>query len=443
MKKAILLCYYFPPMGMGGTQRSAKLVKYLPDFDWEPIVLTVKNVQYYAHDESLLKELSDRTIIRTESLDPLRLAARLGKASPTDKLPSSSNLRKGVLNIANRIISGWLLIPDSKILWLPFAVYQAIKIINGKKINVIYTTSPPHSAHLGGMLLKLITGAKWVADFRDDWTGGESQPSPTMLHTFINRLLEKFVLKLADHVVSMCEHLTSRLFQKSGCLTMQRKFSTIMNGYDAEDFFGLVNLPPNPNFTITHCGSISRVSDPEPFLTAIQQLISAHPELKEKMQVQFIGMDIFNRLEALMAKSELQSVIKPIRYLPHRDAIAELMRSHLLLLTIFKTTDEEIITGKFFEYLASGKPILLISADGEVARIIQKLQRGSVMANDDIAGIQGQILNYFRKFEQGTLAGDKPLSVPQFDRKQLTQRFAEIFEREILSETPNFSNELD
>ncbi len=394
--------------------------------------MTVKNVRYYAHDDSLLNEIGAVKIIRTESLDPLRISVWLNRAKTFEKPISPSDTRKGILNILNRIISGWLLIPDSKILWLPFAIYQAVKIINKNHIKVIYTTSPPHSAHLGGMMIKLITGAKWIADFRDDWTGGESQPSPTILHTFINRLLEKFVLKYADQVIGMCEHLTINLFNKSGTIEMRGKFTTIMNGYDPEDFSDFLNFSPNARFTITHCGSISKVSDPEPFLKAIKNLFQKYPELINKIQVQFIGMDIFNRLEELVLNFELTPYIEPIRYLPHREALKEVMRSHLLLLTIFKKTNEEIITGKLFEYLASGKPILLISSEGEVARIVRKLNRGSVVPNDDLPGIQHAIFNYFQKFEKNELSFDRPLSVPQFDRKQQTQRLAEIFDKRIL-----------
>jgi len=416
-------------MGMGGTQRSTKFVKYLPQFNWEPIVVTVKDVHYYAHDNSLLHEIRNRQIVRTESLDPLRLLARFKQgASKDEQLPlsSTSNLKNKILNLLNQVIGGWLLIPDSKILWLPFAVRHSQLLIKKHQIKITYSTSPPHSAHLGGLLLKLITGTKWIADFRDDWTGGESQASPTIFHTFINRLLEKFVLKLADRVIGMCEHLTENLKNKGCHISQNKKFLTIMNGYDRDDFSGTANLPLNSLFTITHCGSISRVSDPEPFLKAIQLLFQHHPELKNQIQVQFFGIDIYGRLEFLVNQLGLEQNIPQIRYLPHREALKEIMHSHLLLLTIFKKTNEEIITGKVFEYLASGKPILLISSGGEVARIVRSLKRGVVLENQDIEGIQQSIFTYFNKYQNGNLYFSDLLSVPQFDREILTSKLANI-----------------
>ncbi len=414
-------------MGMGGTQRSAKFVKYLPAFNWEPIVVTVKDVKYYAHDLTLLDEVHNSKIIRTESLDPLRLLARLSVLKNKNKTPGSAKSNSRILNFLNKTIVNWLLIPDSKILWLPFALFASLKLIHKYKIKIIYTTSPPHSAHLGGLFLKWISRAKWVADFRDDWTGGESQPNPTIFHSFFNKLFEKFVLKFADRIIAMCDHLTNNLRRKGGSYFKSDRFITITNGYDAEDFSELLNLEPHSKFTITHSGSISKVSDPEAFLKAIHSLFEQNAHFQDQVQIQFFGTDIFNYFEGTVKKFGLEKNILPIRYLPHHEVLPEVMKSHLLLLTINKRTNEEIITGKVFEYLGSGKPILLISGEGEVARLIQTLNRGTVVNDKNIAGIKNAIFEYFNLYKQGKMKFFEPLSVKQFDRKILTGQLAKTF----------------
>ena len=423
--KALLISYYFPPMGMGGTQRAAKFAKYLPKYDWEPIVITVKDVHYYAQDNTLLKEVEHVSIIRTESLDPLRLLARFrkNKELPTNKISAKSS--KSILNILNIYIGNWFLIPDSKILWVPFAVITAIKLIKLHKINIIFTTSPPHSAHFVGLITKMFTSVKWIADFRDDWTGGESQPCPTVIHTIINKFLEKIVLKKADHIVGMCDHLTNILKIKSSTYT--NKFSTIMNGYDSEDFLPLLNTPLNKKFTITHCGSISKVSDPEPFLKAISILFKEKSYLTNQINIQFIGADIFGNLDRILHKYDLSHIIKPIKYLPHNEALSKTMSSHMLLLTILKKSDEEIITGKIFEYLASGKFILLITSNGYTAKLVQKLQKGIIIDPEDSQGLKNSILKFYEMYQAGRLFSGKPLSVSQFDRENQTKTLAALF----------------
>ncbi|MBN2009840.1 glycosyltransferase [candidate division KSB1 bacterium] len=424
-KNILVLCYYFPPMGMGGTQRAAKFVKYLPGHGWNPIVITVKDVHYHAHDDSLLDDVKDVTIIRTESLDPLRLLARLRRKSVSDSNSNSANTgRKGLLNWLNETVGAWLLVPDSKILWAPFAFFAAWKQIRQRHIRTVFTTSPPHSVHLIAVLLKRLTGIHWVADFRDDWTGGESQPCPSRLHRALNRLMERVVLRTADCVVGMCEPLTRNLQAKAN--HPSGRFETIMNGYDPADFLPYIETPLHPEFTITHCGSISRVSHPEPFLKGLKQFLDEESDQHSEMRMQFIGTDMFGNLQRLVAEIGLETRVDPIRYLPHHQAVQELMASHLLLLTIFRQTDEEIITGKVFEYLASGKPILIIARGGYVAQFITRLNRGIVVDNDDIAGIANAIRDYYQLYQQNKMPFAKPIAVPEFDRDQQAAHLARI-----------------
>ncbi len=411
-------------MGMGGTQRASKFAKYLPHFGWEPLVVTVKDVHYYAHDPSLLDELDRIRIHRTESLDPLRLFARFKKR------PQDSAIRpaRGVLAWLNDILSSWILIPDSKILWLPFAIYTGYRLIKKNRIRVIYTSSPPQSIHLGGLILSMLTPVRWVADFRDAWTGGESQPSPSIFHSAVNRLLEKVVLKRADHVIGMCDRLTEDL--RFRCGETRLKFTTIMNGYDPDDFQTAINVKLNEKFTIVHSGSVSRVSHPEPFLAALRMLFDEKPELEERIDVVFYGIDIFGLLSQSMEKYQLSERLAPIQYLPHSAALEKIMSSHLLLITIVKKTREEVISGKIFEYVGSGKPILLIiSEEGFVSKLIRNLRLGSVIKYNDIASIKDAIFKRYSMFLEGKISFQQPLSLKQFDRKNLTGQLAAVFEK--------------
>jgi glycosyltransferase involved in cell wall biosynthesis len=415
-------------MGMGGTQRAVKFAKYLPEHGWEPVVISVRDVHYYSHDDTLLDDIAHIPVYRTESLDPLRLFARFRKEVRKNAATSD---RKSILVKLNEFISGWFFIPDNKLLWLPFAVYQALKLIRAERIKVVYTTSPPHSAHLAGLILALLARVRWIADFRDAWTGGESQPSPTLLHSTVNRMLEKIVLKRAHHVIGMCHHLTEALQLNSA--SPASKFTTIMNGYDAEDFRDVMHGELNDTFTITHLGSISRVSNPEPFLRSFRMLLDEHPELEGTIQVSFYGIDIFRILSDSVRKYQLEHIINPIRYLSHRESLDKMMRSHLLLMTIIKRTGEEIISGKIFEYLGSGKPVLMVTSDdGYVSKLIGKLGRGTVHRNDDLSDIKNGILKAYEAYRRNKALQHDPLSLPQFDRKNLAFELAQVLNKTVM-----------
>ncbi len=194
---------------MGGTQRTAKFVKYLPDFGWEPIVLTVKDVAYFAKDESLLQDVMKAKVIRTGSLDPQRMLSifRRRKAAVNSETREPGVQRWEALS---RLIA-WFLVPDAKILWIPFVISRALFAIKQGNINCLLTTGPPHSVHLAGIILKKLTHLPLVLDFRDGWSKGNFQNEPTKLHRRLNRYLEKSVLEKADGVVAVSNRLADSL----------------------------------------------------------------------------------------------------------------------------------------------------------------------------------------------------------------------------------------
>ena len=53
-KRVLFIAYYFPPLGGSGVQRSLKFVKYLPKFNFEPIVVTVKEGHNFAYDANMI-----------------------------------------------------------------------------------------------------------------------------------------------------------------------------------------------------------------------------------------------------------------------------------------------------------------------------------------------------------------------------------------------------
>lgn len=419
-------------MGMGGTQRVAKFSKYLPHFAWQPFVVTVKPVFYYAQDDSLLDELAQIPIYRTGSLDPLRLLQILRKfrSEPVSSgtVRQKSNWKSNrLLKFLNEVVGGWLLIPDTKILWLPFAIFRAWRLIRKERITVIFTTSPPQSVHLAGLFLKKMLGVKWIADFRDEWTGGESQASPTKMHDWINLEMERAVLRNADAIVGISDRLMRNLQNKE--TSTKASFTTIRNGFDAADFKNKKNIISEPNFTILHCGSLSKVSKPGPFLEAIDGIFRENPALRGKIKIQFVGTDIFGQLPPLIEKFNLQAHIETTGYTPHHEAVKKLFQAHILLLLVIKSTQEEIITGKVFEYLASGRPILAIIPPGELAEIIKDTRAGTVLDYRNISRIQATILKYYEEFLTQSLPRQADASVKQFERQNLTGMLATIMNR--------------
>jgi len=172
MQKVLIVTYYWPPGSGAGVQRWLKFSKYLPQYGWEPFILTV-DPQYAAYpsiDSTLEKEIPVNVkVFRTKATDWFRIYSKNKSKIPTAGFANNyDNSFKGILF---RFLRGNLFIPDPRKGWNRFALRKALEIIEKEGITCIVTTSPPHSTQLIGMKLKRrYPGIRWIADLRDPWT---------------------------------------------------------------------------------------------------------------------------------------------------------------------------------------------------------------------------------------------------------------------------------
>src|SRR4030042_883795 len=98
MKKVLIISYYWPPSGGPGVQRMLKFVKYLPEFDWQPYVLTPRYGEFPALDFSLIDEIPiECHVTKTKIWEPntfykFLTGMKQDKAIPTAILAETENL---------------------------------------------------------------------------------------------------------------------------------------------------------------------------------------------------------------------------------------------------------------------------------------------------------------------------------------------------------------
>jgi len=429
MKRVLLVAYYFPPMGMGGVQRALKLAKYLPEYGWKASVLTVRETSYYAKDESLLEEAKKADIIRTESFDPMRLFRMRtpeGKRAYGPQRPASGRIFR-IGERMNRSLGPWLFIPDSKVFWLPFAWHRTRRLLRETKHELVMTTSPPHSAHFIGLWLKWKTGMPWLADFRDDWLAESYERPPTRLHSGLNARMLKSILLNADRIVTISDPITRRLALASGrgpesCLT-------IPNGFDPEDFAGAMSGKGN-RFTIAYVGTLSPIRNPEILLKSLRRILDGHPEWEKRMRLSLVGSVYGLPLDKMIAAYGLRHCVECTGYVPHLEAVRRLQSADLLVLLVSGDSSEGIVTGKVFEYLAAGKPVLTIAPECEAGAWIRKFKRGKVIRPDDDAAVASSIESAYRLWTLGRLRIPVPKGrgLEAVNRKIQAGRVASLFD---------------
>lgn len=413
-----MLSYYFPPLGMGGTQRAMKMVRYLPAHGWEATVITVKPIAYWAQDPSLLDEIPSARIIRTGSLDPQRLL-KLARPAENVITTAASGKKNSLFNWINRRVLPFFLLPDSKILWHGHACAAAARLLRHEEFAAVYSTSPPHSVHVTARRLARKFNLPWVADFRDAWAGSVVVHEPTRLHHALQQRWQKKIIQSADAVIAVTPGSLKTLQGNDP----SNKYHFIPNGFDADDF------PPPPaarknGFQICHCGSITTFSNPRPVLEAFARLQKSDPAAAEGLTLRFVGYDTFSAFPEWVAALQLQTKVTCSGYVTHQQALAELQAADALLLIACHEQAADFIPGKTYEYLGSRKPILLVSNIPDTLALLKEMPGVLICHPHDPAGISAALLQLKTDARLRDAAKHRPLQ--PYERNYQAGQLAQI-----------------
>ena len=432
MRRALIITYYFPPAGGSGVQRTLKFVKYLREFGWEPVVLTARNADYPAYDQTLAEEIPAGTpVYRAPLFEPYRLYRRFtGKAA--DAATDIATLTQDPASRArlSERISEWirasLFIPDARIGWRLPAVALGRRIIARENIQVIFSSAPPYTTHLIGRRLKQISGLPWVADFRDSWIGWLStppwRPAPARA---LERRMEAAVLRQADRLLTVStgvrEDLLSRHPESS-----DDRWRLLPNGFDAADFAGIQPLARSSGFTLIYTGSMYGNRNPRFLLRALEELAARGNPQIERLQVQLIGR-VDGAILRDIAASPVHHLFTHVPYVTHRESLARLLAADAALLLIDAApANRGIVTGKIFEYIGAGLPILALAPEGDAARLIREHQLGLSVPPEDVTAIAAALCQLLEGRISRRAADHSAARL--FERREQTRQLAALFD---------------
>ena len=423
MKKVLIVSYYFPPAGGPGVQRWLKFVKYLPDFQFEPIVYVPQNPTYPIVDEGLLAEVSDQlTLLKQPILEPYGLASFFSKKK-------INNISAGIIPSYKKqsfiekialFVRGNLFIPDARVFWVKPSVAYLREYCQSNQIDTIITTGPPHSLHLIGLALQQQLSIKWVADFRDPWTTIGYHKALKLLPWAQrkHKRLEQQVLQAADAII-----VTSATTKTEFESITTRPIEVITNGYDISTE---PSLQLDAKFSLAHIGSLLSARNPIVLWEALAELLQELPDLAQHLQLNFIGTTSQEIKDAL-AHYGLANYMHDFGYVSHQEAVRFQKESQVLLLIEIDSPDTKLILpGKLFEYLVSSRPILAMGPAGsDFASIITETQTGAFFTYNQKAAVKAYIHSCYSDYLAGNLKVS-PHGIEKYARKNLTKQLAQL-----------------
>lgn len=421
MKKVLVIAYYFPPRPAVASLRPSGLVRYLPEFGWEAVILT-----------AALPGKPDPhfNVIETQYHDSLGFGKRLLKldsqspliAQVKNKLKTRSERSPLDFILAN--VGGIFAYPDPQKGWRRFAVEAGKDILRQQDIKVIISSSPPVTSHIIAKSLKDEFKIPWVADFRDLWTQNYYYLYGP-LRKAIERRLELNTLSTADALVTVSQPAADDLRS----LHKQKPVHSIPNGFDPAE----INTAPGNltvKFTITYTGNLyPGKQSPEPLFAALRDLITEGSMDAGDIEVRFYGPQA-GWIDKQAERYGLTGMVRQFGVVPREIALNKQRESQLLLLLKWNDSKQQgVYPAKIFEYLAARRPVLAAGGFPDVIdRLLDETKAGaSGQTGEEIKALLLRLYQEYKSTGIVSYSGDEA-ETGKYSHREMARKFASVLD---------------
>ncbi|MBK7674965.1 MAG: hypothetical protein IPJ27_09470 [Candidatus Accumulibacter sp.] len=370
-RNVLIICQYFVPYAasVGGVARVVHLARYLKDQGYEVNILTSDGADFGDLGLGELLTGLDVTYLR----DPLKRSIQNSLMRIGHHPAGSASVWLSRLRVVKRVVTS-LVIPDLGLFMVSKYYRAAAALIESKGIDTLIVSTPPHSMQLVGGLLKRKFDDRLdlVADYRDSWNGSKIFSPKGVVTSMISRRLERFSLKRADLITFASQPMFAKLNRLFPDLPLESKGLLMMNGYAGEPW-PVRGASESADLRIGHFGMANDdekgYRNVEPLLRAIAGAIEAGITIRlcfyGSLRLSRIDLRDFPFVEvhASVGHAEVFTVMQEMHY--------------LLILHTDPASSDEVITGKFFDYIKARRPILCFSPENtEAARLVKRWQVG-------------------------------------------------------------------
>ena len=450
VRNALIVAYHYPPIRSAGVERTVKFEQYLPEFGYRTSILTTA-----AFGGSF-----DGRLLR--AWEPLALYRWLFNREARRRPETSTQVRTSVAahhRRARGLVGRWLLLPDGQITWVPAALASGLSLVRRESIDVIYSSSPPASAHLVALMLANLTGLPWVADFRDSWIYDPLDPelsqSPNRLD--LESWLESAVVNSADATIAATAISAHILRQRHPAAA--DRIGVITNGFDPDDLEGAAAGPVPESLLfdtetpieplaqqataggsdgsvlpmrVVHTGSFSHSHpqrSPEGLFGALASLLAEDEAWTQRLRVVLVGR--LSSRELTQAEELIQcGIVEIAGDIDVRGARRFQSSADLLLVVDHpRSWPASNVPGKFYDYLGVGCPVLALCSAGALADLMDELGAGVRVAPDDATAIARVLRDLCERYEKGNLGDGGRTNLRRFHRRALSGELAACFDR--------------
>ncbi len=397
-RSLLIIGYHAPPYrSQYGTQRISKFAKFLATIGWRIIFLTTTPIKDYEFDASAEP--------LPENVEVIRINA----------MPKHPFYGQGMFA------------PDDFVFWVPPFERAIARVLSERNVDLMLVTVPPYSVGLAAATMSIRAGVPVVCDFRDPWSQIDSGwVLRSRFMRLVSAALERGVLNASDAVVMVSESRYFTDYFVAGVARLREKVVSIRNGFDDDDFaqtdsVAVVARDPHSQspFVISYAGVLYSDENVANILRVLTALREKYPDAAQQMTLEYAGPNG----AMLTNHGQLPIQLLDHGFLTHRAANAIREKSCVQLFALPSTFRAHVSSGKIFEMIRSGVPILALTrSDGTVAHLIEETRTGSAFEPLDAEAAAESLKQMFDQWRRdGKVAFDPAHDrIKAYSRKNLT-----------------------
>jgi len=412
MKKVLMIAFHYPPFqGGSGVHRTLKFSKYLPQFGWQPLVLTAQQLAYTHVGVEQLAEIPEQVVVRRAfALDTARHLSVRGHYS--------------------RLMA----LPDQWVTWWLGSVFSGLRMVRKYRPDALWSTYPIATAHLIALTLHAATGLPWVADFRDSMTEENYPRDWWSRQSYL--WIERRIMRKASRLVFTAPATREMYLRRYPELKTQHGL-VILNGYDEEDFAGIAisRTPRTSNqrpIRLVHAGVIyTDDRDPRPFFRTLSRLKNDGFISAKKVSVDLRASGSEEYYSAMLNELKIEDIVRLLPALPYRKSLQDCAEADALLIFQAASCNHQI-PAKAYEYLRLGKPILgLTPVAGDTGKLLKEIGGATILSLDDENVIYKGLPLFLDSVREGAHALPIADTVDRFSRRQQAYQLSECLSESI------------
>ena len=457
MKRVLIVAYYFPPVAASGAMRPLGFCRNLSEYGWQPQVLTTTpecvypphqvdqklgervppsvQVTHVPYTDRLRRLLQWRETFRGMLRKPVT-DERKQKESKQDQAIVSPPPTETVHSRLKDFLLDWAFaFPDRQCGWYAPAVRQ-LQLLDGKNVpDVVFATGGPWTSFLVGRTLAKKFNCPLVLDYRDPWNCNPYYSFTSQLLIRKSRMAEAQVCRFANHVIANTEELRERLIQEYSDL--RDRCTWIPNGFDRKVLMPrqVSNEPMNVaskfmGYELCHFGTVYGKRTPRVLLQAVWELFRNGHLKSDAIRLRFVGeWDTTDReCENYAVDLEKRGFLRREPPISYAACLGEMQRSSVLL--VLQPDSPLQVPAKIYEYISTGRPLLLIGGEGATANLVTRHALG-VSSPNEVERIKTLLIELTSGQQQ--LIPPDSARVQRFEYRSLTGELAAVFDAAVLA----------